>query len=120
MFEFVEEPFDEVSLAIEGRVDRPLSLAISLRRDMSATALVGDEIDEALPVVAAVADNVAEAAEAVEQCRRGGLVGSLPGRQQKLDRQAVAVDDGMKLGAQSPARATDGVIRTPFLPPAAC
>jgi hypothetical protein len=44
----------------------------------------------------------------------------LAGGQQQADRQAVAVNDGMDLGAQSSTRTADGVIRAPFFPPAAC
>jgi len=44
----------------------------------------------------------------------------LSGRQQEPDRQAILVDDGVDLGAQSSTRTADGVIFAPFLPPAAC
>jgi hypothetical protein len=44
----------------------------------------------------------------------------LAGRQDEPDRQSVGIDDGMDLRAQSSTRTADGVIRAPFLPPAAC
>ena len=34
--------------------------------------------------------------------------------------KAAAVDDNVDLGAQPASRASDGVVRTPFFPPAAC
>lgn len=50
----------------------------------------------------------------------GGLVGGLAGGEHDPERQAVLVHQGVDLGAQSSTRTADGVIRAPFLPPAAC
>jgi hypothetical protein len=36
------------------------------------------------------------------------------------DRQAVLIDHGVDLGAQSATRTANGVILAPFFPPAAC
>jgi hypothetical protein len=44
----------------------------------------------------------------------------LAGRQDDTDGQANRIYHGVDLGAQSSTRTTDGVIRAPFLPPAAC
>ena len=79
-----------------------------------------DEIDQILPIVATVTDKGAGGRQAVEQRGRGGLVRRLSGAQQKPDRQAALIHDGMDLGAQSATRTANGVIRAPFLPPAAC
>jgi hypothetical protein len=38
----------------------------------------------------------------------------------QLDRQSVLIDHRMDFGAQSSTRTANGVIRTPFFPPAAC
>ena len=38
----------------------------------------------------------------------------------RAPRQAAAVDDDMDFGAQPASRASDGVVRTLFFPPAAC
>ena len=38
----------------------------------------------------------------------------------RFGRQAVLVDDGVDLSAQSSTRTANGVIRAPFFPPAAC
>ena len=55
-----------------------------------------------------------------QKSRHGSLVGGLAGGEHDPDRQAFGIDHDVDLGAQSPTRATDGVIRAPFLPPAAC
>lgn len=72
------------------------------------------------PEVAAVGHDIAAQAERPDQLGCRGLVGGLAGGEHEADRQAMAVNDGMDLGGQSSTGATDGVIRTPFLPPAAC
>ena len=51
--------------------------------------------------------------------RRLEIVG-LAGGEHQADRQAVLIDNGVDLGAQSSTRTADGVIRAPFFPPAAC
>jgi hypothetical protein len=52
--------------------------------------------------------------------RHGSLVGGLPRRENHAHRQPPLVDDSVDLGAQPATRTADGVIRPPFLPPAAC
>lgn len=44
----------------------------------------------------------------------------MTGSQQQFDGQAMLIDHCVDLGAQSSTRAADGVIRTPFVPPATC
>lgn len=55
-----------------------------------------------------------------KQVCNGGLIGSLPRREGDGDGQAARIDHRIDLSAQSPTRATDGVIFAPFLPEAAC
>jgi hypothetical protein len=60
------------------------------------------------------------AAEAIEQLGSSAQVVGLAGGEDQADWQAVLVDDGVDLGAQSATRTTDGVIFAPFFAPAAC
>ena len=71
-------------------------------------------------VVATVGDHVAGRLQALDQLGHGGLVGGLAGRQHQRTGSPRLIDHGVDLGAQSSTRTADGVIRTPFLPPAAC
>ncbi len=71
-------------------------------------------------IVAAIGDHVAAKAQTIDQMRHGSLVGGLPRCEHDTHRQPALVDDGVDLGAQSATRTADGVIRAPFLPPAAC
>lgn len=120
MLELAEEAFDEVAALVEGGVDGSLDADATLGRNVCFAAEAVHEIDDSLTVVAAVGDEGVRGREAGEQFRNDRLVGSLARRNQQPDRQAVLVDDGVDFGAQSSTRTADGVIRAPFLPPAAC
>ena len=120
VLKLVEEPFDQVSLAIEDVVDRSLVLAGLKGGNVRPRAVIGDEVDHRLGIVSTIGDGIGGRLQPHKQSRHGGLVGSLARGQQKTYRQAVGVNHGMELGAQSSTRTADGVIRAPFFPPAAC
>jgi len=120
VFELVEEALDEVAFAVESWVDRAFDPHIALAGDMGRGAAGLDHLDDGAGEVAPVGDDVAGKDQPIEQVRRGGLVGSLAGGEQEAHGQAVGIDDDVDLGAQSTPRSSDGVIRTPFFPPAAC
>jgi len=120
VFEFVEEALDEVALSVDRWIDRALVLSVALGRDMGGGAAGLDDCDDGAGVVTAIGDDVACQAHPVEQHRGGRLVGGLARREHEPDGQATSVDHGMDFGAQSSTRTTDGVIRAPFFPPAAC
>lgn len=87
---------------------------------MSLATALTDEIDQMLPVIAAIGDDDRRFTQPFEQFGRGSLVGGLSGRQRETNRQSVLVDGDVDLAGQSSTRTADGVIRPPFLPPAAC
>ena len=120
VFELVEEAFDEVALAVERGIDRALDLAVLLGRDVGPRAVIDDEFDDGLGVIAPVGDGVAGRGKAANQRRHGGLVGGLARAQQEAQRQAAGIDDDVDLAAQSATGTANGVIRAPFFPPAAC
>lgn len=120
MFELAEVSFDDIALSVDRRVDGALDLAVALGRDVSAATSGFDHVDDGAGVVAPVGDQRLGGFEAVDQGFDGGLVGGLPRRQNDPQRQAVLIDQGVDLGAQSSTRTADGVIRAPFFPPAAC
>ena len=79
MFDLVEEAFDQVALSVEGRIDVALHLSVFLGRDVRPTAFGDDDLDQALPIIAAVADEIAASGERVEKRRGDGLVEAWPG-----------------------------------------
>jgi hypothetical protein len=120
VLQLVEQALDEVAPSVEGVVDRALLPSVALGRDVRPGAVFGDQIEDGLGVIAAVGDGIGGRIEAVEQDGHGGFVGRLTRGQDEPDRQAVGIGDGVDLRAQSSTRPTDGVIRAPFFPPAAC
>ena len=120
VFEFVEEPLDAIALAVDFGVDRAADPDIALAGDVRAATHGFYEVDDAAREVAAISDDAAPQFEPGEQFRRRGLVGGLAGREDQPHGQPVRVDHDVDLGAQSASRSSDGVIRAPFFPPAAC
>ncbi len=120
MLELAEEALDQIALAIDRRIDGALDFAVATGRDVGLAASAPDQVDDRLSIVAAVGDESARRRQAAQQPRANRLVGGLARRDDKADRQAVLVDDGVDLGRQSSTRTADGVILAPFLPPAAC
>lgn len=120
VFEAVEEALDHVSLAVEVRVDRADDANVALAGDVGCGTEGLDGLCDGASEVAAVSDHIATQPQRPDQFGCGGLVGGLAWGEHEADGQAAAVNDGMDLGTQSPTGTTDGVIRAPFLPPAAC
>ncbi len=79
-----------------------------------------DEVENGIAVVAPISDDIAAWRQIAQERWNRGLIVGLPGGESDSDGQTVTVHHGVDFGAQSSTRQTDGVIRTPFLPPAAC
>lgn len=120
MLEFVEEALDKVALPINLAVDDAADPDVALGGDVGGGAAGFDGFDDRASEEAAVGDDIAGQGEAVDKAWKGGLVGGLTRRQDETDRQAVGIDHGVDFSTQSSTRTTDGVIRAPFFPPAAC
>lgn len=97
-----------------------LVLAVALGRDGRASADGGHEVADGLGIVAPVGDQIAARRQPRDQLGHDRLVRSLAWGEHDAQRQAEAIDRDIDLGGQSSTRTTDGVIRAPFLPPAAC
>ena len=120
VFETVEEAFDEIALSVDLMVDGSADPDVALTGDVGLGAASLDQVDDGLGVVSPIGDHVSGQRQVGQQLRCRGLVGGLAGGDDEADRQAATVDDHMDLGGQSAARSSDGVIRAPFFPPAAC
>lgn len=79
-----------------------------------------DPLQDRLRVIAPVGDGVPGGRQARKQLRHGSLVGCLARAQHEALWQPTFVDHDVDFGAQSASRSSDGVIRAPFFPPAAC
>lgn len=116
----VEEALDEVAPAVEVWVYGSNDADIALAGDVGGGARGLDGLGDRAAEVAAIGDHIAAEMERANQFGCGCLVGRLTWGENEADWPAATVDHGMDLGSQSPTGATDGVIRAPFLPPAAC
>ena len=120
VFQFVEEALDEIALAVDLAVDDTTNPDVALRGNVSRSAAGLDELDDRAGEETTVGNHMAGQGKAFDQLRKGSLVGRLARRENQAHRQTLVIHNGMDLGAQSSTRTADGVIRTPFLPPAAC
>lgn len=120
VFELVEVSLDQVALAIDCPVDGTLNLPIALGRNMCCSTARFDPLDQCDCVIPTVRHHMRGVPQAVDECGGGGLVAGLSGADRQSDRQTCLIHDRVDLGAQSATRTTDGVIRAPFFPPAAC
>lgn len=119
MLEFVEVAFDQIALAVDAPADAALNEPAPRRGNVRLGAAGPDQLEQRIRVIAAIGDDMA-ASQADEQVRGSSEIVGLSRRQHDPHRQAVFINDGVDLRAQSATRATDGVILAPFFPPAAC
>ena len=119
MLELAEEALDQIALAVDASVNRAMHETLAGGGDMGFGAAGPDQVEQRIGVITSVGDDVM-AFEASEQERCGTQVMVLSGGQHEAHWQAVLIDQGVDLGAQSSTRTADGVILAPFFPPAAC
>ncbi len=120
MLQLAKAALDEIALTVEGGVDAALDLAVSAGRDVSLAPAGAHEIEDRLCVVASVGDEGPSWRQTGQQGWGDRLVGRLARADHQAERQPGLADHGVDLGAQSSTRTAKGVIRAPFLPPAAC
>lgn len=120
MLEFVEEPLDEVALAVEGEVALARGDAIGLGRNDRGDAPRLQGQDQGVGVIGLVGQ---EGSRTDSGQQRLGLakIGGLAGGQRDADRIAQGVDDDVDLGGQSASGAADGLVFAVFFrAPALC
>jgi hypothetical protein len=120
VLQLVKEALDEIAATIEALIDASLNLAVTLCGNVGVGPAASREFEQGLGVISSVGDQIAGSVQARDQRDGRFLVGRLTGGQHEADRQTLAIDDDIDLGAQSSTRTADGVIRAPFFPPAAC
>lgn len=95
---------------------------MATRRDDGFTALIEDDVVQAIGVVGAIGDHLG-GRQALDQITSWRHVVLLTGPDLETDRQAERVYDGVELGAEAAAGATESLgFRSPLLrrAPAAC
>ena len=120
VLQLTEEALDEIALSIELVRDRALDAAADGGGNVCLSTGGSDRSVHVVGVIRSVGNDVSAGSDPRQQCGHGAPVENLAGSQRQPDRQATAVDERVDLRAQSATRATDGVIRAPLFPPAAC
>ena len=120
LFEFVEEPFDEVALLVECKIARSRVFAIALRWNHRGDLFALQEFNKAIGVERLVGDQRVGIG-VFDETRRGLQFMDLPLGQREGHRIAQGIDESVNLGRQPAARAPDRLIFAPFLrAPALC
>ena len=120
LFDEIEEALDEIAFGVEGEVAIERDLAIRFWRDDRLDGPDFEALNEAVGVVAFVAEEGLGLHFSRECFSLGDVVDLAAG---EAERQWVAqgVDDHMDLGGRAAARAAYGLVETPFLrAPALC
>ena len=102
MFDFVEEPLDEIALAIECEIAKPLNNPVGFWWNDDVCAFVGDELDNAISVVALVGQNAC-CANVFEKRLCLGTIGDVSGCQDQANRIAQCVTQGVEFCGQPTA-----------------
>ncbi len=120
MFDNVEESFDKVALAVERKVTWALDLPVRLGRDDDRDAACFEIVDEAVGIIALVAEKGSRLYLVGQQFGLLDVV-NLPTGEAEHQRIAERIDDGMDLGRQPTARTADRFIDAVFFgAPALC
>ena len=101
MFDFVEEPFDEIAFAIECEVAKPLNNPVGFWWNNDDCAFVGDELYNGISVVTLVGQN-AGCANVFQKGLRLGAVGDVSGCQNQANGIAQRVAQGVEFCGQPP------------------
>lgn len=114
-----EHALDGVAVAIEERREAVLPNAVGLWRDVGEGSPVTDLATYGIAVVAFVCMNEPGVGQPVEENLACLAVGDVTARQHEGDGPPQVVGQGVDLGGAAAARAANGLIVLPPLPPAA-
>ena len=116
----IEEPLDEIALAVEREIAVAFDPAVRFRRDHGFDGTHFQNLDEAVAVVTLVAEERCRLDLSHKRSRLRDVV-YLSSRQAEREGISQGVDDGMDFCRQAAARAAYGLVLAPFLrAPALC
>jgi hypothetical protein len=120
VLELAEEALDQIAFAIQRLAEAGLPFAIGLGRDVRHRTLRLDQVADAVGVVGLVGKNDGAWIKAIQQKMGGRAVMCLPCCQAEPDRESLSIDDGVDLGRETAAGATETMISIPLFAVAAC
>jgi hypothetical protein len=98
VFEFIEETFDEIALAVKCEVTSSGVLAVGLWRDHRSDSPLGQRADQLIRVVGLVADQGLRVG-AVDQRLRASQIVGLAWREHQVDGIAQSIDQSVDFGS---------------------
>src|SRR6185312_10609707 len=119
LLESAEEALDEVAVFIEVTIIGTLSQTMTARRNHRLCASSFNGVDERIGIVALVSDDALRL-NPLDEGRRFGHVGHLPGGQTQAQGIAQGFDRRMNFSAQPTPATSDGLIACFFGAPVAC
>ena len=120
LLQFVEEPLDQISLAIELLAERIKRFSIGFVGDVGRRALGLDLGADPVGVITFVGKNNCSAPEILQLISRSGRVVVLSRCDQEAERAALFVDERVDFRGEPASATTHATISTPFFAPAAC
>ena len=115
----VEEPLDEIALAVEGKVTGRRCLTVGFRRDHRSDFALGESVAERIGIVCLVTDESFRI-DPFEQRLRASQIMGLTRREHHLDGIAERIDEDVNFGGQSAAGPADRLFAVFFRAPALC
>ena len=109
MLDFVEEAFDQISVAVKMRTEGRHVLAGRHRLDVCPCAALGEALAQRVPVIGTVGQKDLPLDQGVQHVAGALAVMGLTFGQLQGDRQPFGIDKGMDLCRQPAARATHAI-----------
>ena len=119
MLDFVEEPLDEISLAVEREITIAFHLAVGFWRDHWSDRPLIEHVDQRISVVCFVAEE-RTGIGIFDQRLRASQVVALPWRQHHVARITQGIDERVDFGGQSSTRPANRLRAVFFRAPALC
>ncbi len=103
MLQLGEEPFDQVSFAVEPLAEAGLPFAVASGWDVRGGALLLDQLADTIGVVRFVRKHDGARTKMIKQTVGDLAVMSLPSGQGEPDREPLRIDDNVDLGREAAA-----------------
>ena len=113
LFDVIEETLDQIALGVEREVALALDLAVGLWRNDHFDRAYLKAGNEAIGVIAFVAEKGSRIDLGGQRFGLGNIVG-LPAREAQREGIAESVDDHVDFGREAAARPPDGLVATVF------
>lgn len=120
VFEFPEEPFDQIAIAVEKAAEHEASTTVALGCDVGEASLIGDPAANGIAVISLIGEEGAAAWNGGQRRLSLTAITRLALGQMQLDRQARAINQRVDLGRQTAPGTSQAAIWAPLFRVAPC